>query len=859
MTSNCKNYSDTISIPENFPFPYEKPYEIQINFMKALYKTLELSKIGIFESPTGTGKSLSLICGSMKWLRDMKEKQKADLEKLIADEEEEKKKKALNPSSGFSWLTEHEENFEKNLQNMALRDSLDKQVKQEKEFNEMKNRAKTRSKQKINNQNKAVLQAKNGQEEKRNDSKDENFKDELDLILDDYKSDEEDFKDFDDDDDDNKEDQLTRIFFCSRTHSQISQFIGELKKTIYSDSARVVSLGSRMNLCINDTVLKLGSFQAVNDRCLELQKNKKSTNKSGSKKSKIDSGTKEPYDIEDFGKAGREEKICSYYGARYSIPSAEIIALPYNILFQKETRESFSINLKNQVVIIDEAHNLIDTIAQIHSVEFTDQHVYQSLTQLNNYVNRYKSRFSAKNMLYLRQLINVLTGLQKIFTTKDENAKLENSNGKISFKLSKMWTVVEFMTITKFFNLNFVKLLKFCEETQLEKKLIGFNEKFYPKVDVENEENKGVVKVKKECKNSTENSSSENQPMIKSPIMLIKQFMKALSSPLYDGRIILTIDPTTRSTLKYMLLNPNICFDEIVSQAKSVILAGGTMKPVSDFEQLIKEKERIEYFSCGHVIPKDNIACLGLSTGPTGIKFDFSYNSRDNNQILDELGRQLIKLCSIVPSGLVVFFVSYDYLDKVVNHFKKNSYLDKLNEKKTVFYEPRLSSECDRVFNEYIKAIKKPKPNSRQDGAILFAVVGGKMSEGINFSDELGRCVCVVGQPFANIKSLELQEKMQYLNKTQERGPNDKLPGQIYYENICWKAINQSIGRAIRHQNDYATIVLIDARYCNQSLFALKEKLPQWIGDSFKQESFTYDNSKIMEDLVKFYAAKSKK
>ena len=81
---------------------------------------------------------------------------------------------------------------------------------------------------------------------------------------------------------------LFQIYFASRTHSQLSQFVSELRKTSFSRSSpsssspssqsqrpiRIIPLGSRQNLCINDDVRKKakGSNEALGDLCTDLQK-----------------------------------------------------------------------------------------------------------------------------------------------------------------------------------------------------------------------------------------------------------------------------------------------------------------------------------------------------------------------------------------------------------------------------------------------------------------------------------------------------------------------------------------------------------------------------------------------------------
>lgn len=86
---------------------------------------------------------------------------------------------------------------------------------------------------------------------------------------------------------------------------------------------------------------------------------------------------------------------------------------------------------------------------------------------------------------------------------------------------------------------------------------------------------------------------------------------------------------------------------------------------------------------------------------------------------------------------------------------------------------------------------------------MLFAVIGAKLSEGLNFADDLARGVVIVGLPFANLGSPELQERMKYVKRLEaQRGPVTKEKGQKnaaaeLYENMCMNAVNQSIGAPV--------------------------------------------------------------
>ena len=815
----------------NFGHPYV-PYDIQLGFMTSLYDCIEDGKVGIFESPTGTGKSLSLICGALTWLRDHKRREIDDTLD-VRDDGEDWLVRAERENRRHALLQEREE-LEKKLE--QLRREEDRKKRRDVERRPTKKARQSERESQALQDEEFMLEdydSDEGQKAARLASN-AGFSSSTQALLDQVRGKSE-------EDNDMLHQAETKIIFCSRTHSQLSQFVQELRRvkpppsiSTTSETVKHLSLGSRKNLCINAKVNGLSSTQAINERCLELQKPGTAkdhrcsylpnADNPASVNSFRDRTMAKVRDIEDAAQLGQELAVCPYYASRSVIPPSEVLTLPYPLLLQKSARDALGVNVKDNVVIIDEAHNLMDAISDTLAVSMRLSQLRVATEQVMAYVQRFKNRLKGKNRVYVTQVVRLLNSITGCLQqTSDQSNHSETTP-----------TAARLMSGKGVDQIRPHKLLQYLHESKLTHKVEGY---------------------------------ADAQALLKDdrpPRGLLMQFqslLMALMNPHTEGRFFANRDGND-IVLRYALLDPREHFRDIVEEARAVILAGGTMSPTSDYTDYLFSyinADRLRTFSFGHVVPAENIFATAITKGPSGIDFDFIFGTRGNEKMIAELGQLLVQICRVVPDGVVVFFPSYDYLGLVTQTLRSASIMDTLSSIKTVFEESK-GVAADDLLREYAKAIDSGK------GSLLLSVVGGKLSEGINFSDKLGRAVVAVGLPFPNANGAEWKAKIEYVEALQYKqckevqGLKDgepqskaKAAGRDFYENACMRAVNQSIGRAIRHRNDYAAILLVDRRFATPRI---RTKLPGWITGSM-QGDMTVQGWNYHENRLKtFFAGK---
>ncbi|KAK0736697.1 helicase C-terminal domain-containing protein [Apiosordaria backusii] len=843
--------------PENddtidFHHPYT-PYPVQLEFMQTVYSVLEqgAGQVGILESPTGTGKSLSLICSALTWLRNHKR------QKFDAGFEETRKQMEGEPE----WMVE-----------IALRRKREELMKRWEEREERLERLRKKERElEEKGRGRKRVRVEGGELGRKRRELDE----EEEFLVGDWGDDREGERggeegglsketremmakvglggwkrgDDDDGDEGGGEDEI-KIYYTSRTHSQLTQFISELRRPEFppslpsemlikdgkeetKETIKEITLSSRQKLCINPAVARLGSVSAINDRCTELQQSK-SKDKCGfmphaenlkQTHQFRDTTLATVPDIEDMYRIGKQLQVCPYYASRTAIPGAEVITLPYPLLLQKNAREALGIKLEGNVVIIDEAHNIMDAVANVYAADIRLSELRKGRQMLGVYVKRFGKKLKGENRVMVAQIGKVIESLKDWLEGQlqvkgdqgiaDPNSLLKSRGAD---------------------QINLYTLMKYIQESKLAYKVESY------------------VTHTEESQDSASTSPKSSTPVLHTLV----SFLTALTNLSTEGRIFYEKLPGVENPdikLSYLLLSPTHAFSSIASSARAVILAGGTMSPFEDYKAHLFPSlppEKLTTLSCGHVIPASSLFVHTLSSYKPGAVsgsdlFEFSFQKRSDKSMIKNLGLTLLNICSVAPDGVVVFFPSYSYLDEVIAFWQSNdgsssqgqSIWDRLASKKPLFRDASSSSSgstsTDDILTSYSAAIASPPTPHK--GAVLFSVIGGRLSEGINFSDALCRLVLIVGLPYPNLHSPEWKERIEYLESTcLARGGNKeeaKVEAREFYENAAMRAVNQSIGRAVRHRGDWSGIVLVDRRY---EMERVRGKLPGWIRKGMSKE-----------------------
>ena len=118
-------------------------------------------------------------------------------------------------------------------------------------------------------------------------------------------------------------------------------------------------------------------------------------------------------------------------------------------------------------------------------------------------------------------------------------------------------------------------------------------------------------------------------------------------------------------------------------------------------------------------------------------------------------------------------------------------------------------------------------------GACFLAVCRGKVSEGIDFADADARAVVITGIPFPSVYDPKVSLKKKFLDS--QKSQSGGLSGAEWYNLEAFRAINQAIGRVIRHKDDFGAVLLLDKRFAME---ANTNKLSSWLPKPQKSRDF---------------------
>jgi DNA excision repair protein ERCC-2 len=575
-----------------------------------------------------------------------------------------------------------------------------------------------------------------------------------------------------------------KIIYTTRTNAQQRQVILELraireKNKKLKDKIFGVGIQGRSNMCIlarHDPELANGTSEELSRFCNYEKKKTKSSNSKDKgciyyrnfldkEKTQLakDWFKQNLPTAEEFIEFCEEKQLCPYEINRVLIRESNIVVVPYIYVFDLMIRnmlfDSLGIPEEDMILVVDEAHNLPDYIRDLYSAQLT-------MFMLNNCVieaEKYGDPSMLDGRFTVSDFCKILTEILRDLRDTYVYGILENGIRKIPVKNNDAFIPsYEFETeILSRIKITSKKLHDIIGD------LIAYGEKIQ-----EYREKEGKLP--------------------RSYLHKLGLFLDVWNSLEMDQYAKLVVDASSGKNprIEAYCLDPSVG-SEIIKYFHSSVHMSGTLEPLEEYRDSMGLSENTELVSYPSPFPKENRKLLFVSDVTT--KYD---EILKDEKIMSRMIGHVKDICNNFPKNTMVFFPSFN----VMSMFRKNEDICKLD--RCVFFEEQAMSQS--ALMELVSDFKEYGDND-DESAALFSVMGGRISEGMDFPAEQLEIAVIVGIPYP--KPTARQRGLQHYYDVKFR------KGWEYtVEAPTARKLLQSIGRLIRDENDRGIAIILDRR-----------------------------------------------
>ena len=622
---------------------------------------------------------------------------------------------------------------------------------------------------------------------------------------------------------------LPTIVYASRTHSQLKQVIGELKRTGYG-SIKSTVLSSRQQTCLNKQIHQIeGSGINLACRSLVSRRGCRWYNNTESFMSNNANASPAVMDIEDLVGLGEKRTVCPYFVSREMAHTSDLIFLPYNYLIDPKTRSGLDIAWNNAVLIFDEAHNIESVCSSSASFDLPVSIISGSIEEVGIAVELLSSRAGDGQKVGQSKGDNVMETVRNLRNLQLVLRKFEDVIASYQVPQQGITKPGEY-------------ILELFSDLML-------NETTYSVFSSVMESAINVL-TDDAMESGRHMSYKMNTTRLSTLKDCLGKILEAGSVHSFSGyRVHIhkerdKVTGTMLPTLSFWCFDPGEGMAALRTgnmNIRSILLTSGTLSPLSSFANELRTDFPVRLEN-PHVIDSSQVWVGVVSKGPQGTALNSSYKTRKDENYIQDLGNSIVNFARMIPDGLLVFFPTYIVMKSCIDSWKTirrggSSIWERISQYKAPVVEPSESSMFPAAALEY-----KQKLESRdQNGAVFYGVCRGKASEGLDFSDKAGRAVIITGIPFAMATDPKVKIKKEVMDinaRKLKKRPQDNIDsssacdeaitGDVWYVQQAMRAVNQAIGLVIRHKDDYGAVILCDERFGSQRL---SSQLSKWLRD----------------------------